>query len=74
MLNWANFLHEWTYVCWDHMWFFLDFLLAFPNWLRFSLLLDHFVTFCDTCWHLICEILMINWMDVKFDMWILDTL
>ena len=74
MLDWANSLHEWTYVCWDDMWIFLDLLMAFPIWLEFSPLFGHLVIFCDTCLYLICEILVINWMDVKFGMWILDIL
>jgi hypothetical protein len=74
MLNWAEILYEWSYVCWDNMWISLEFLMAFSNWLGFSPLLIHFVTLCDTCYHLICEILIIDCMSVKFDMWIVDTL
>jgi hypothetical protein len=56
------------------MWIFLEFLKAFPIWLGFYLLFSHLLTFCDTCSHLICEILVINWMDVKFGMSVVDIL
>jgi hypothetical protein len=73
-LNWAGFLHENTCECWEYMWIFLEFLSAFPIWLRFSPLFGHLLIFCETCLYLICEILVINWMDVKFGMSIVDIL
>jgi hypothetical protein len=33
MLNWAEILCGWSFVCWDHMWFFLELLNEFSNWL-----------------------------------------
>jgi hypothetical protein len=56
------------------MWIFLEFLKAFPIWLGFYLLFSHLLHFCEICWHLICEILVINWMDVKFCGVIVDIL
>ena len=48
--------------------------MAFPNCLRFSPLLGHLLIFCDTCLYLVCEILVINWMDVEFGMSNVDIL
>jgi hypothetical protein len=73
-LNWAGFLHEDTCECWECMWIFLEFLNPFPIWLGFYLLFSHLWTFCETCLYLICEILVINWMDLKFGMCIVDIL
>jgi hypothetical protein len=73
-LDWAKFLHDWAYGCWKYMWIFLDLLMAFPIWLEFFPLFGHLLIFCDTCWYLLCEILVINWMSVKFGMSIVDTL
>ena len=73
-LNWAGFLHENTCECREYRWIFLEFLKAFPIWLGFYLLFSHLLTICETCLYLICEILMLNWMDLKFDMWIVDIL
>ena len=72
--NWSGFLHEHTCGCWEYMWFFLELLMAFPIWLEFSPLFGHLLIFCDTCLYLVCEILVINWMNLKFDMWTIDIL
>ena len=72
--NWSDFLHEHAYGCWQCVWIFLEFWSAFSIWLIISPLLDQNVDFCDTWCHMICEILILNWMDLKFDMWLLDIL
>ena len=72
--KWSDFLHEHAYGCWEYMWMFMELLMAFPICLGFSPLFGHMLTFCDTCSHMICEILMHYWMNFKFDMWLVDIL
>jgi hypothetical protein len=72
--NCFEFFHDWTCVCLVYMWFFLELFVAFPICLGFSPLFGHMLTFCDTCSHIVCEILILNWMNLKFDMWLVDIL
>ena len=50
MLNCSNFLCEWTLICQDYMWFLLEFLMEFSNWL---IIFFSVGSFCEFVWHML---------------------
>jgi hypothetical protein len=52
----------------------VDFLSAFPIWLRFSSLFVQLWTSCETWFYWICKILVVYWMSLKFCMCVIDIL
>ena len=50
LLNCSNFLHEWSLMCQDNMWFLLEFLMEFSNWL---IIFFSVGSFGNLVWHML---------------------
>ena len=70
MLNCSNFLHEWSLICQDNMWFFLEFLMSFSNWL---IIFFSVCSFCEFMWHMLAFCLWNSHMVLDEDeIWYVD--
>ena len=49
LLDWCEILHVWSLICWDAMWIFLDFYVAFSIWLIFFISIGQL---CKFMWYM----------------------